>query len=147
VARALVNGNNGGGQPTLAQPDDLDRHIIDRRLRLTCIPVTHVEYNFDGRDFDFTTVGASGSERFWAESFPARWTRVGRFFRAVMSDLNGERGNGDTRRSLPGGRTPSLDEFRERRIRILPDDTGATGETSNTSDAHATSDQPAKLDN
>lgn len=120
VARSLVNGNNGG-QPAIAQPDDLDRHVIGRRLRLTVIPVTHVEYSFDGREFDFTSVGPSGSERFWAESFPARWTRVGRFFRAVARDLNGDRSPDDTSRALPGGRTSSLDEYRQRRVRILPD--------------------------
>ena len=110
VARALVNGGNGdnsenseneAGQTSAEIPEDLDRHVIARRLRLTCIPVTHVEYSFDGRAFAFTSVGPSGSERFWADEFPARWTRVGRFFKAVMRDLNGER---DERRRLPGGR-------------------------------------------
>ena len=109
VARALVNGDNGdngdnseneAGQPSAETPEDLDRHVIGRRLRLTCIPVTHVEYSFDGRAFAFTSAGPSGSERFWADEFPARWTRVGRFFKAVMRDLNGER---DERRRLPGG--------------------------------------------
>lgn len=128
VARALVHGGNDAqdgaddDQPTLQRADDLERHIIGRHLRLTYTPVTHVEYSFDGRAFDFTSVGASGSERFWADAFPARWTRVGRFFKAVMRDLNGERGGRDEQGRLPGGSPRPLDEYRTGRIRILPDD-------------------------
>jgi hypothetical protein len=126
VARKLVSGENDEGEREQQQPqgatDDPDRHVIARHLRLTCIPVTRVEYSFDGREFDFTAVGPSGSERFWAESFPARWTRVGRFFRAVMRDLNGERGEGGDGRQLPGGAPRPLDEYRvARHVRILPD--------------------------
>jgi len=121
VARSLVNGENGAedsGQSSEAEADP-ERHVIGQRLRLTCIPVTHVEYTFDGRAFDFTSVGPSGSERFWADAFPARWTRVGRFFRAVMRDLNGER---DDRKRLPGGAPRPLDEYRASHVRIVPDD-------------------------
>ncbi len=57
---------NGDGQTT-TQSDDPDRHVIARHLRLTCIPVTHVEYTFDGHELEYTAVGASGSERFWAD--------------------------------------------------------------------------------
>ena len=132
VARALVNGDNGdngdngAGQPSAETPEDLDRHVIGRRLRLTCIPVTHVEYSFDGRAFAFTSAGPSGSERFWADEFPARWTRVGRFFKAVMRDLNGER---DERRRLPGGAPRPLDDLRTRRIRIVPDESDGPDES------------------
>lgn len=152
VARALVSGENSDGQAQApAESDDLDRHVIARRLRLTCIPMTHVEYTFDGRDFDFTAVGPGGSERFWAESFPARWTRVGRFFKAVMRDLNGERGPSDERRRLPGGAPRPLDEYRAaRHVRILPEtddqpgaDTGADA-TANTS-AEADNQPPPPL--
>ncbi|HET8906838.1 MAG TPA: hypothetical protein VFN11_07725 [Ktedonobacterales bacterium] len=123
VARALVNGGNGdrdNGQSIVAQADDLDRHVIGRRLRLTSVPVTHVEYTFDGRNFDFTSVGSGGAERFWADEFPARWTRMGRFFRAVVRDLNGER---DDRKRLPGGPPASLDAYRARSVRIMPEST------------------------
>jgi hypothetical protein len=120
VARALVSGEKSDREAS-PESDDLDRHVIGRRLRLTCIPVTHVEYTFDGRELDFTAVGPSSSERFWAESFPARWTRVGRFFKAVMRDLNGERGPSDERRRLPDGAPRPLDEWRARHVRILPD--------------------------
>lgn len=140
VARALVHGGNGEGQPFAEQPEDLNRHVIGRRLRLTCIPVTHIEYSFDGRAFDFTSVGSSGSERFWAEEFPARWTRVGRFFKAVMRDLNGERVEREERGRLPGDVLRPLDEYRTRRIRILPD-------SDDDHDANATAeDQPPHAD-
>ena len=118
VARSLAS-ETQDDQPDTGAEADPERHVIGRRLRLTCIPVTHVEYSFDGRAFDFTSVGPSGSERFWADTFPARWTRVGRFFKAVMRDLNGER---DDRRRLPGGAPRSLDEHRASHVRILPDD-------------------------
>lgn len=121
VARSLVNGEPEANGESSSEPeaDNPERHVIGRRLRLTCIPVTHVEYSFDGREFDFTSVGPSGSERFWADAFPARWTRVGRFFRAVVRDLNGER---DDRKRLPSGAPRPLDEYRARHVRILPDD-------------------------
>lgn len=128
VARALANGkaSNASTEEQPETDDAPERHVIGRALRLTCIPVTHVEYTFDERDLDFTAVGPSGSERFWAESFPARWTRVGRFFKVVMRDLNGER---DERRRLPGGAPRPLDEYRSRRVRILPDDDAGNGQT------------------
>lgn len=149
VARALVhggngsNGSNGAEQAAPAVVDDLDRHVIARRLRLTCIPVTHIEYSFDEREFDFTAVGPGGSERFWAESFPARWTRVGRFFKAVVRDLNGERGEFSERRQLPDGAPRPLDEYRTRHIRILPDnaDNAESADKSGESSA-PTDDQP-----
>ena len=119
--------DEGLGRPPPQHPEELDRHVIARRLRLTCIPVTHVEYSFDGRAFAFTSAGPSGSERFWADEFPARWTRVGRFFKAVMRDLNGERG--DERRRLPGGAPRPLDDLRTRRIRIVPDESDESDES------------------
>lgn len=151
VARSLVNdgasGSNGTGdtnaeKPTADMPEELDRHVIGRHMRLICIPVTHVEYSFDGRDFDFTSVGASGSERFWAEIFPARWTRVGRFFRAVVRDLNGER---DERGRLPGGPPRPLDDYRAKRIRILPDSPQADATTA-TADASGVPDSSGQPD-
>jgi hypothetical protein len=140
VARALVNDGKGDGseQHVTEQADDPDRHVFARRLRLTCIPITHVEYSFDGRDFDFTAVGPGGSERFWAESFPARWIRVGRFFKAVVRDLNGERWENGERRRLPEGAPRPLDEYRTRHIRILPDN----ADESDT----ASGDQPPHTD-
>jgi hypothetical protein len=139
VARALVNDDNGTGNgnssgsgeyPAAASPDDTARHVIGRRLRLSRIPVARVEYDFDDRAFDFSTVGPGGLERFWASEFPARWTRVGRFFRAVVRDLNGER---DIPRRLPGGEPGSeprpLDAYRARRVRILPDTDDEPGDT------------------
>jgi hypothetical protein len=103
--------------------------------------MTHVEYSFDGRAFDFTSVGRSGSERFWADAFPARWTRVGRFFKAVVRDLNGER---DDRKRLPGGTgTPrALDEYRTRHVRILPDDASPPDKAD--APASAQSEQPVE---
>ena len=151
VARALASDEKGDGQTT-AQEDEPDRHVIARHLRLTCIPVTHIEYTFDGRELDFTAVGASGSERFWAESFPARWTRVGRFFKAVMRDLNGERGPGDERRQLPDGAPRPLDDYRAaRHVRILPDtadqpDMDADTHADASADAHADNQPPPPLD-
>ena len=149
VARSLARGEQqdgaAGEQASAATVDDLERHVIGRRLRLTCIPVTHVEYSFDGRAFDFTSVGPSGSERFWADAFPARWIRVGRFFKAVMRDLNGEH---DDRRRLPGGAPRPLDEYRARHVRILPDDASQPETTdkpaSEPSDSSGQGDQPAE---
>ncbi len=140
VARTLASGA-ADGETSESGADDPERHVIGRRLQLTCIPMTHVEYSFDGRAFDFTSVGRSGSERFWADAFPARWTRVGRFFKAVVRDLNGER---DDRKRLPGGTgTPrALDEYRTRHVRILPDDASPPDKAD--APASAQSEQPVE---
>lgn len=134
VARSLAHGGDDADQSATRPQDDLDRRVIGRRLRLTTIPITHVEYDFDGRAFDFSSVGPSGSERFWAESFPARWTRVGRFFKAVVRDLNGERGESGERRRLPDGAPRPLDEYQIRRVRIVPDDASEFDTTADASD-------------
>jgi hypothetical protein len=80
---------------------------------------------------------------------------VGRFFKAVMRDLNGERGPNDERRRLPDGAPRPLDEYRAaRHVRILPDtadqpeaDTDAHANASANASAEADNQPPPPLDN
>src|SRR5262249_54314983 len=58
------------------------RRVIARRIHVTYVPLSRVEYEFAGNVFSFVAVGRRGVERFWAPSFPPRWNRVGRFLRA-----------------------------------------------------------------
>ncbi len=92
-----------------------ERRVLSRQMRITRIPLTHVEYTFAGYPFSFLAVGYSGTERFWAETFPPRWSRVGRFFRAVMRDL--EDFGGDFSKPEIHGQADVavLDEYRARR--------------------------------
>src|SRR5262249_9243351 len=95
-----------------------ERRVIAQCVRVTRVPLTRVEYAFAGKAFSFVAVGGRGSERFWAEAFPPRWSRVGRFLRALSRDLQlqGER---ERRHIEPGaygdGAPSSLEDFRSRR--------------------------------
>jgi hypothetical protein len=74
-------------RPPAASGSQADgRRIISRRLRFSKVPVTRVEYAFAGEDYSFVAVGRAGEERFWAERFPPRWSRVQRFFAALTRD-------------------------------------------------------------
>jgi hypothetical protein len=134
-----------GGQPALSLPGpvsgaDGERHIIARRLRLDRVPLTRVEYLFAGQRFDFVAVGHAGAERFWAQSFPPRWGRVGRFFKVLARDLNGEHPLPEKRITpQPNGTVSSLDEFRARRElhQVTPAQDDANGSTSAASDTDA----------
>jgi hypothetical protein len=110
-----------------AQSAPGERRVIARRLRLDRTPLTRVEYSFSGQPFEFVAVGHAGSERFWAQSFPPRWSRVSRFFKALARDLSGEHPLPE--KHLPprsNGVLSSLDEFRARRELH-----GPTGEEAN----------------
>ncbi len=99
-----------------APVDDSGRHVIGRTMRVTRIPVTRVEYGFAEKAFEFVAVGRRGSERFWAESFPPRWSRVGRFFRALTRDLQRESRSITPETPQAGGAVRSLDDYRLRRV-------------------------------
>jgi hypothetical protein len=71
--------------PASGAPND-ERRVISRRIRLSKVPVTRVEYAFSGEDYSFVAVGRSGEERFRADRFPPRWSRVQRFLSALTHD-------------------------------------------------------------
>ena len=89
------------------------RHVISRRLVLERVPVTRVEYMFAGQPFTFLAVGLTGRERFWAQEFPPRWSRVGRFLKALARDLQGETITSSENSSHH--RLTHLDDFRTRK--------------------------------
>ncbi|HEX6818454.1 MAG TPA: hypothetical protein VF120_08770 [Ktedonobacterales bacterium] len=92
-----------------------ERRVIGRQVRLTRVPLTQVEYTFAGHPFAFLAVGQRGAERFWAETFPPRWSRVHRFVKALVRDL--EELSGEFT-ALPGPADVTLlDEYRARRAR------------------------------
>ncbi|HEV7128299.1 MAG TPA: hypothetical protein VGN32_12765 [Ktedonobacterales bacterium] len=71
-----------------AGPAAGERHIIARSLTLLRLPLTRLEYAHAGRSYTVVAFGRAGAERFWAEAFPHRWSRVGRFLRALSRDLD-----------------------------------------------------------
>lgn len=91
-----------------------ERRVSSRRLYVMRMPFAHVEYSVSDQPFSFTAVGAPGTERFWAQSFPPRWNRVGRFFKALSRDLMQ-----DQLGQRPGSRVTNgvhdINEFRSRR--------------------------------
>lgn len=100
-----------------------ERRVLWRRVEVTRVPLTQVEYSYGGHPFTFVAAGANGSARFWADEFPPRWHRVGRFFKALLRDLNSDRpseprGNGDV---------TDLEHYRTHRVRIIPDDVSPQG--------------------
>lgn len=109
LARDLAESSK---RQSAATADEGDRHVLSRDVRLSQVPMTLVGYTFAGVPYTFLAVGAPESERFWAESYPPRWNRVGRFFRALARDLR------DDTPAHPLRGAPDvtlLDEYRARR--------------------------------
>lgn len=116
--RALPAARTGaGGDGGNRGPSDDSRRVTLRQLYLTRVPVVRVEYSFSGKAFAFVAVGASGGERFWSQDFPARWSRVGRFFKAVSRDLGLDATEPQRTQVTPTAGLTNLDEFRLRRER------------------------------
>jgi hypothetical protein len=96
-----------------------DRRVIARRLRLSRVPVTRVEYTFAGKPFSFIAVGREGHEKFWAQEFPPRWSRVERFLRALSRDLardGGATSGAPATSERPSGLLSHIEDFRSRRL-------------------------------
>lgn len=89
-----------------------ERRVIARQVSVVRLPLTRLEYEFAERHYVVVAFGTEGSERFWADSFPHRWSRVGRFLRAISRDL-GEAEPPDTS-SRPAGQISPLDAYRTR---------------------------------
>lgn len=119
TAAGMVGLPDGGGA------GDGDRRVISRQLSLIRVPLTHLDYEFAARRYVVTAYGPEGQERFWAESFPHRWSRVGRFLRAISRDL-GEAGAPPA--DEQSGRVSALDEYRAKRA----DPTSGSGGSSET---------------
>jgi hypothetical protein len=114
--------------PTTEEPagpsGDSERHVTHRRIRLTRVPATRLTYAYGGRRFVVVAVGNGRGERFWADEFPPRWSHVGRFFRTLVRDLNGEHLD---RPARANGTLHRLDDYRGGkpelpRVRIVEDD-------------------------
>lgn len=97
-----------------AGADGDERRVIGLEAVVTRVPLARVHYAFAGKEFAFVAVGASGRERFWAEIFPPRWSRVGRFLKALARDLQLEGGR-DGSAERVRGQVSDLDAYRMRR--------------------------------
>jgi hypothetical protein len=64
-----------GSQPTL------------QVLELIRIPFTEVGYGYGNSDYTLYIYDGPGSEKFYAERYPARWDRIERLVRSITSDL------------------------------------------------------------
>ncbi|HKS68919.1 MAG TPA: hypothetical protein VJQ45_00765, partial [Ktedonobacterales bacterium] len=118
---AVAFARTPGGEPQASSPAaPSERRVISRRLRLSRVPVTRVEYTFAGKPFSFVAVGREGHEKFWAHEFPPRWSRVGRFLRALSRDLARDAGTasggGSGQGERPAGLLSHIDDFRHRRL-------------------------------
>jgi len=56
-------------------------------IELARIPYTRVQYRYSDRDYVFYIYDSEGREKFYAESYPARWDRVERLVKAITADL------------------------------------------------------------
>ncbi|GCE47469.1 hypothetical protein EI42_01006 [Thermosporothrix hazakensis] len=56
-------------------------------IELARIPYTRVFYRFGDHDYVVYIYDSEGSEKFYAEQFPARWDNIGRLFKAITADL------------------------------------------------------------
>lgn len=108
AALAFAMLHRDAASPTEPAPAEDARRIIGRRLALVRLPLTRVAYTFAEKPYLFVAYGREGAERFWAERFPHRWSRVGRFLRAMSRDL-GEPAQSD---QPPPGNVSSLLDYR-----------------------------------
>ncbi|HLY29739.1 MAG TPA: hypothetical protein VKQ36_01805, partial [Ktedonobacterales bacterium] len=92
-ALATADAHQAAQANATGAPGEGERHVIARNIHVIKTPITRVEYVFGGRDYAFVAVGSATAERFWADSFPPRWNRVGRFMQALARDVSGERGS------------------------------------------------------
>jgi hypothetical protein len=102
IARAQQQATSGNG-------DGAARRVLSTVVSLVRVPLVRLEYSFGDTPYVVVAFGASGRERFWAESFPHRWSRITRFMRAVSRDL------GEPVDLLPAGQVSDLGEHRARR--------------------------------
>jgi hypothetical protein len=56
-------------------------------LELIRIPFTEVRYGYGNSDYTIYIYDGPGSEKFYAERYPARWDRIERLVRSITSDL------------------------------------------------------------
>jgi hypothetical protein len=113
-----ASANAAQAEGTQAEGTQADgRRVISRRVRFSKVPVTRVEYTFAESPFSFVAVGRAGEERFWAESFPPRWSRVQRFISALTRDQDHDEVAGLT--DAPTD-IAILEEYRARRRRTDP---------------------------
>ncbi len=122
AAREVALDARQAGEPVEATGQE-ERHVLHRRVRLSRVPATQLEYAYGGRLFEVVAVGNGRSERFWSDEFPPRWSHVGRFFKALMRDLNGEH---TQRLPRANGTLHVLDDYRNGKpelphVRILED--------------------------
>ena len=136
-AQALASQTAGEGAE-----GDMARRVISRRMRLVRVPLTYVAYTYGGHPFAFTAVGQAGAERFWAQDFPPRWSRVSRFVKALARDL----GEGPQRPARPGGEISTLDAYRARReaqpVHIVIEEEYAPSEATQVAQATETPSAP-----
>ncbi|MGO8950074.1 MAG: DnaJ-like cysteine-rich domain-containing protein [Ktedonobacterales bacterium] len=108
-----------------------ERRVLSRRVSLERVPVTRVEYEFADQPFAFVAIGHSGRERYWAQEFPPRWSRVNRFLKALARDLQRDGISEWSSRPDEGAPLTHLDDFRARKAGGSPAaDAGGAG-TSN----------------
>jgi hypothetical protein len=96
------------------------RRVLSTVISIVRVPLVRMEYSFGGSPYVVMAFGAAGRERFWAESFPHRWSRIGRFMRAVTQDL------GEPLTTPPTGQVSDLAAHRARRAETpAPSDAAA----------------------
>jgi hypothetical protein len=112
-----------------AQATGAERRILSTVVSIVRVPLVRMEYTFGGTPYVVVVFGATGRERFWAESFPHRWSRIGRFMRALTQDL------GEPLSGTPAGQVSDLAEHRARRA--AAPDAAANGDAAPDAEAGA----------
>ncbi len=135
----LAGAASGFTDASAGQPGAGERRVISREVVLSRTPVTKVDYLFANRPYTFVAVGTTGSERFWSQTFPPRWSRLGRFVQALARDVSGERGP----RQIEGEGHRSLRDLRGLRAERQAHTTPTTDETDTLPRLRIVEDRPA----
>ncbi|HEY3992169.1 MAG TPA: hypothetical protein VGM01_04725 [Ktedonobacteraceae bacterium] len=56
-------------------------------LELVRVPYTRVEYRYNGQEYTFYIYDVEGKEKFYSDSYPARWDRIERLVKSISADL------------------------------------------------------------
>jgi hypothetical protein len=106
---------------SLGDADGVASRVLSTVVSIVRVPLVRLEYTFGGSPYVVVAFGANGRERFWAEAFPHRWSRIARFMRAVTQDL------GEPLAPEATGQLSDLAEHRARRVPAPPPDETARG--------------------
>ena len=86
VWRSVVDLVHAEEEAKVGNAQELSRPTL-QVVELARIPYTNVHYRYGDQDYVFFIYESEGSEKFYADRYPARWDRIERLVKAITNDL------------------------------------------------------------